>query len=362
MGKALPSPILAHCLGKLFGMANQSVSRRRPTQADVARLAGVSQTTVSQVLNNSTAISVPPETRQRVLDAVAQLGYVTDHTARSLRTRRTSTIACAIPDIANPFYPAFARGIQDVAEQHGHDLVLYNTDGMAEKELKAVRLVQRGRADGLIVVLFGITARELFTLLESGVPVVRLESAPKASGPLPLDNLYVDIMAAAQLAVNHLIGRGHRRIGLISGGETPPRAGRTEGYRAAHVQAGLPLVPELQLDGGFRAEGGYAAMEALLRLPEPPTGVFCANDLMALGALAAARARGRSVPRDIAVVGFDDIPAARLANPALTTVAQFPDQLGRRAAELLFDRLEGTTAAAGRSQAMPFELIVRETG
>ena len=127
-------------------MTEQTPGRRRPTQADVARLAGVSQTTVSQVLNNSSAITVPVETRQRILASVERLGYVPDHTARSLRTRKTSTIACAIPDIANPFYPAFARGIQDIAEQHGYELVLYNTDGIAAKESKAVRLVQQGRA------------------------------------------------------------------------------------------------------------------------------------------------------------------------------------------------------------------------
>jgi LacI family transcriptional regulator len=324
-------------------------------------LAGVSQTTVSQVLNNSATIAVPQETRQRVFDAMAQLGYVPDHTARSLRTRRTLTITCAIPDIANPFYPIFARGIQDVAEQHGYDLVLYNTDGMAEKEIKAVRLVQQGRADGLIVVLFGLTARELFPLLETGVPVVRLESVLKASGPLPLDNLCVNIAAAAQVAVEYLIGRSHRRIGMISGGETPPRAGRTEGYYAALAKAGLPAAPELVQPGEFRAEGGFAAMTTLLTLREPPTAVFCANDLMAMGALAAVRATGRNVPHDVAVVGFDDIPAARLTNPTLTTVAQFPDRLGRRAAELLFDRLEGDGPSAGRTEAMPFELIRRES-
>ncbi len=341
-------------------MAEHS-GRRRPTQSDVARLAGVSQTTVSQVLNNSTTITVPPETRQRILDAVEQLGYVPDHTARSLRTRRTSTIACAIPDIANPFYPAFARGIQDVAEQYGYDLVLYNTDGMAEKERKALRLVQQGRADGLIVVLFGLTAHGLFPLLETGVPIVRLESVLKASGPLPLDNLYVDIMAAAQVAVAYLIERGHTRIGLISGGETPPQTGRSKGYHAALAEAGLPFIPELVRSGDFRTEGGYAAMLALLGLPEPPTAVFSANDLMAMGALAAARSLGRRVPYDVAVVGFDDIPAARLTNPTLTTVAQFPDRLGRRAAELLFERLEGGVTSPGRSEAMPFELIPRES-
>jgi LacI family transcriptional regulator len=324
-------------------------------------LARVSQTTVSQVLNNSTTITVPAETRQRILDAVEQLGYVPDHTARSLRIRRTSTIACAIPDIANPFYPALARGIQDVAEQHGYDLVLYNTDGMAEKETKAVRLVQQGRADGLIVVLFGLTAHGLFPLLETGVPIVRLESVLKASGPLPLDNLYVDIMAAVQVAVTYLIKLGHKRIGLISGGEAPAQTGRTKGYLAALAEAGLPFAPELVQNGDFRTESGYSAMVALLGLPEPPTAVFSANDLMAIGALAAARGLGRSVPSDVAVVGLDDIPAARLMNPTLTTIAQFPDRLGRRAAELLFDRLEGRISAPGRSEAMPFELMIRES-
>jgi LacI family transcriptional regulator len=342
-------------------MPERGASKRRPTQSDVARLAGVSQTTVSQVLNTSSTIAVPPETRQRILDAVEQLGYVPDHTGRSLRTRRTLTVACAIPDIANPFYPAFARGIQDVAEQHGYDLVLYNTDGIAEKERKALQLVQQGRADGLIVVLFGLAARKLFPLLETGVPVVRLESVPKASGPLPLDNLFVDITAAAQMAVKHLVMRGHRRIGLISGGEEPPRAGRTEGYRAALATAGLGFDEALVRRGDFVAEGGYTAMAELLGLREPPSAVFCANDLMAMGALAAARTLGWRVPQDVAVMGFDDIPAARLANPRLTTVAQFPDRLGRRAAELLFDRLQGKAAALGRSEAMPFELILRES-
>lgn len=342
-------------------MSEQSGGRRRPTQSDVARLAGVSQTTVSQVLNNSATIAVPPETRRRILDAVEQLGYVPDYTARSLRTRRTMTIVCAIPDIANPFYPAFARGIQDVAEQHGYDLVLANTDGIAEKEQKAVRLVQQGRADGLIVVLFGLTARALFPLLEIGVPVVRLESQPKAGGPLPLDNLYVDIAAAAEQAVAYLLARGHRRIGLISGGEAPAGAGRLEGYRAALTHARHAIDPRLIASGDFQAEGGYAAMRELLGLDDPPTAVFCANDLMALGALAAARALGRRVPDDVAVVGFDDIPAARLSNPALTSVAQHPDRLGRRAAELLFERLEGSEVGAGRVEAMPFELIIRES-
>jgi LacI family transcriptional regulator len=336
--------------------------KKRPTQADVARVAGVSQATVSQVLNNSTTFTVPDETRRRVMAAVEQLAYLPDHAARSLRTRKTSTIACIIPDIANPFYPAFARGIQDVAEQRGFDLVMYNTDGVAEKEQKSLRSVQQGRVDGVIVVLFGLTARALFPLLETGVAVVRLESARKQGGIYPLDNLFVDYAAAARAAVTYLVEHGHRRVGLLAGGqEAPPREARALGYWQVLADAGIPADETLIRSGGFQAEGGYDGTLELLQLPEPPTGLFAANDLMAIGALAAARATGRRVPQDLAVVGFDDIPAARLVNPSLTTIAQFPDRLGRRAAEMLFERLDGVAPDGGRFEEMPYDLVRRES-
>ena len=343
-------------------MGERSGNRKRPTQADVARAAGVSQATVSQVLNNSALFAVPEETRRRVLAAVEALGYVPDHTARSLRTRKTYTIACIIPDIANPFYPAFARGVQDVAEQRGYDLIMYSTDGVAEKEQKCLRSIQQGRADGVIVVLFGLTARSLFPLLETSVAVVRLEATRKASGLLPLDNLFVDNVIGARRAVEHLIGRGHRRIGLITGGpEAPPRQSRGAGYRQALEGAGIAPDIALERSGDFRAEGGYACAVDLLSMPEPPTAIFAANDMMAMGVLAAARARGRRVPQELAVVGFDDIPTASLTNPALTTVAQFPDQLGQRAAEMLFERLDGQAPAGGRFEERPYQLIIRES-
>src|SRR5262245_56230237 len=145
---------------------NNRNGRRRPTQADVARHAGVSQTTVSHVLNQSGTIAVPEETRQRILAAVEALGYIPDRTARSLRTRKTYTIASIIPDITNPFYPAFERGIQDIANQHGYDLITYNTDGVAEKELRCLASIQQGRVDGVIVVLFHLSARDLLPLLD----------------------------------------------------------------------------------------------------------------------------------------------------------------------------------------------------
>jgi LacI family transcriptional regulator len=335
---------------------------RRPTQADVARLASVSQATVSYVLNGNPAISVPEATRQRILGAVDELGYVPNGAARSLRTQRTSTIAAVIPDITNPFYPAFERGVQEVAEAGGYDLIVYNTGGAAEKERRCVRSLQQGRVDGVVAVFFHLKAGDLRPLLERNVALVRLEAVKKgvSSLDLPFDNLYVDNVAASRAAVEYLIGRGHERIGMISGGSGPGKP-RARGYREALAAHRLPPDDALVRDGDFTADGGHRAMLGFLDEPHPPTAVFAANDVMAMGALVALREAGLKVPDDVAVVGFDDVPVAGLITPRLTTVAQFQENLGVRAAEMLLERLDGTAPGHGRSEEMPYELIVRES-
>lgn len=334
--------------------------RKRPTQTDVAELAAVSQAMVSYVVNNIPSISVPEETRKRVLDAIRTLGYVPDSAARSLRTRKTFTVAGIIPDITNPFYPAFERGIQDVAEVHGYDLITCNTDGIAEKEFKYLRLAQQGRVDGFVAVYFHVSAVHLRSLLERGVAIVRLESARKEVGSLSLDNIYVDNAAAAQTATSYLIERGHRTIAML-GGQNGPQRSRVRGYRQALVAHGLPINEALIQGDGFKEDNGYHGMRDVLGRRPRPTAVFAANDLIAMGALAALRDAGLRVPDDIAVIGFDDIPAAKLVSPSLTTVSQFPEQLGRRAATMLFERLEGTVTGGGRCELMPHELTVRES-
>jgi LacI family transcriptional regulator len=334
------------------------VRRKRPTQADVARRAGLSQAMVSYVLNANTAVSVPEETRARVLAAMHELGYVPNRTARSLRTSKTLTIASIIPDIANPFYPAFVRGVQDMADHHGYDLIMYNSDGAAEKERKYLQSVEQGRVDGLVGVFFHVTARDLAGLLEQGIAVVRLEAMRKPAGELPLDNIFVDSLAAAHEAIDFLLGRGYRRIAML--GNTPgPGEARQQGYRRALQTAAIPLREELILHCDFTEAGGYLGMQTLLALPVRPDAVFAANDVMAMGALAAIQAAGFHVPGDVAVMGFDDIPLARLLTPPLTTVRQFQTQLGRRAAELLLERLSGEYSGPGRSQEMPYAIVGR---
>lgn len=329
----------------------------RPTQYDVARLAGVSQTTVSHVLNNSMAVTIPDVTRQRILAVIQDLGYLPNNGARSLRTSKTCTIAAIIPDIANPYYPTFVRGIQDVAESYGFDLIIYNTDGDIEKEKKSLRSVRQNKVDGLISVLFNLTSNDLVKL---GIPVVHLQLRPEA--PPPVDVIYIDNVSAAYSVVNYLLQRNYDCIGMIAGIEdTPPRLSRILGYRKALSEYHIPLQDILIRGGDYNEAGGYQGMKELLNLTPRPCAVFAANDLMAMGALIAIGEAGLHVPEDIAIVGFDDIPAARLVNPPLTTVTQFQDQIGRRATQMLFDRINGQAPNEMQVVEMPYQLIIRQS-
>jgi LacI family transcriptional regulator len=333
---------------------------KRPSQADVARLAGVSQAMVSYVVNATPSVSITDETRQRILDAIETLGYVRNSAARSLRTHRSFTVAGIIPDITNPFYPAFERGIQDIANLHDYDLITCNTDGVAATELKYLRLAQQGRIDGFVAVFFHASLVHLRPLLEQGIAMVRLEPTRKSVGPLPLDNIYVDNIAAARTATSYLIDQGHRRIAMLAG-RSGPQQYRVRGYQEALAEHGHPVDEALIHGDGFQLDNGYDAMRELLTRDPLPTAVFAANDLLAMGAMTALQDAGLRVPDDIAIIGFDDIPAAKLVRPPLTTISQFPEQLGRRAAGMLFERLTGAFSGGGRAELMPHKLIIRES-
>jgi LacI family transcriptional regulator len=328
----------------------------------VAQLAGVSQAVVSYVLNDDPTRSVADDTRKRVLVAVEELGYVPDRTARNLRRRRTNTIAGIIPDILNPFYPAFERGVQDVADAHGYDLVTYNTDGERDKELRAVRSVREGRLDGVILTTFHLDLGEVLPLVQDGIAVVINGEPGFDPTEAGIDQVKIDNASGAESIVNWLLQRGHTRIGMIAGEEgTFPREKRVRGYTRALANHHIPLDPILLRSAEFSVAGGYAAAGDLLKLDPRPTALFAANDLMAMGAMMRLREAGLRVPEDIAVAGYDDIPAAGLVHPALTTIAQHPEQIGRRAAEMIFERLGGTAPASGRSDVLPFDLVVRES-
>jgi LacI family transcriptional regulator len=327
----------------------------RATQKDVAKAAGVSQATVSMVLSGAGA-SIPAETWARITKAAKELGYRPNRFAQALKTSRSMSIACIVPDITNPFYPALIRGVQSVADGMNYDVMAINTDGTAERERHFLDWALQGRVDGVVGVFFTLKARDFCPLVEAGVPVVRIESSMKRGGEIAVDDIYVDSRAAAAAVTEYLIKQGHTRISLVAG-RGGPQPHRIEGYRSALAKVGYS--EHVIIDDEFSEIGGMRAAERILAGSFRPTAVFAANDLMAIGVMQALRENKISIPGDIAVVGFDDIPAARLVTPTLTTVAQFQWQMGERGAQMLMDRLRGVKVGAGSAVEMPFDLIVR---
>jgi LacI family transcriptional regulator len=336
-------------------------SKKKLTQKDVAGLAGVSQAIVSHVVNE-TDKAIPEATRQRVLKAMDELGYTPNRAARSLRAQKNYSIACIIPDITNAFFPPFLRGIQFVADPHDYDLIIYDSYTSEAKELRYVRSLGCRHVDGAVAVLFHRNAQMINDLLDQGFHLVTLEQGRPQPDTFQHDVVYVDDVSAARKAVTYLIQLGHTRIGILSGTDgTPPQRNRLKGYRQALADHGLIFDDIYVRNGDYTENGGYAEMQALLAVPVRPSAVFAANDLMAIGAMLAAQNDGLRVPEDIAVMGFDDIPAARLVHPTLTTIAQFQDKIGQRAAELLFDRISGKAPEQAQTVEMPFEIIIRES-
>lgn len=308
------------------------------------------------VLSGGGAPAIPAETWERITKAARELGYAPNRAAQALRTSRTMMIACIVPDITNPFYPALIRGVQSVTDAISYDVLSVNTDGSPERERHFLDWFRQGRVDGVIGVFFTLKARDFKPLVDAGVPIVRIESSKKRGGDIAIDDIYVDSRAAARAVTKYLVDRGHQRVAMIAG-RGGPQGVRIEGYRDALAEAGCE--PHVVVDDEFSEVGGIRAAEAILSGSYKPTAIFAANDLMAIGAMQALRERAIDIPRDIAVVGFDDISASRLVTPPLTTVAQFQDRMGARAAEILLARLKGDFPSVGTTEEMPFKLVER---
>lgn len=338
------------------------MARKRATSHDVARLAGVSRTTVSFVLNDVPHVQISEETRRRVLEAAEHLGYRPDAAARSLATKQTRTIALVLYQsadriVGDAFLSNVVRGLTEVAQQRGFRLLLHPFEETGKSEAY-ISLVLENRIDGLIVSGPRSDDEQLPKLREDGFPVVLLGQLDS----MGIHFVDVDNTAAAHRAVSHLIQLGHTRIGLITNApmEYTASADRWRGYQQALAEAGLPYDESIVRYGNFRARSGYQAMEELLALPQPPTATFIASDEVATGALAALHEHGLSVPDGMAIVGFDDIPVARYLVPSLTTIHLPAYELGLHAADMLIRIIQGEEIA-DRGVLLDTELIIRES-
>lgn len=340
--------------------ANARPRKARPTQADVARLAGVSQALVSYVLNGNT-VSATPSTRRRIVEAVERLGYVPHGAARSLRTQRTMTVALVVPDITNPFYPEVQRGVQEVANQHGYQVMTFNTDGETRKLHNTCTAILETGADGSVICDLHKLSDDVRLLVSTGVPVTYVGSGVNVDEFV--DRVSIDNVEAARRATDYLAVRDYDRIATIAGPpDTAVGADRLTGFLQGLRDAGRPPDLAEVVYGDFTFESGSSAMRELIAARgRPPGAVFAANDLMALGAMQALHEEGFAVPTDTALVGFDDIAAARMVTPALTTIAQPQRALGRRAAELLISRMAADAEMPARIETLPFSLVVRQS-
>lgn len=326
---------------------------RRPTIIDVARLAGVSKATAARVVNGDHTL-VRPATRERVLQAAAQLGYERNAVAGSLRTDQTNIVALSIPDITNPFWPEVARGVQDSLERLGYAVVTVNTDWSAEREQYYLRLVRRNRFDGLIINPARVSNDALKSL---NIPVVILGSGKFYPDFDSVGSATEDAVAES---LAHLYELGHRRIGLCAGrSRSNTERSRYEGYITFHARHGLPLEADLIVETEFSEHAGYDAMLRLMQSARPPSAVFAANDILAIGALRAAQAIGCNVPGDVSIMGMDDIYAASITSPPLTTVAKPKYDIGQRAAERLVTRMRGDEMATPLHLQLPCRLVIR---
>jgi LacI family transcriptional regulator len=333
------------------------------TIGDVAHRAGVSTATVSRVLAGLGRAR--PETRARVLDAARELGYRPSGVARSLKLRTTQTLGLIITDIENPFFPQLVRAVEDVAREHGFALLLCNAADDPDREASYLDLLVDRRVDGVVIAVSGLGARHEEWLAEPFLPVVLVNTV--APG-LPHPSIASDNLDGGRQAAAHLLDLGHRRIGVLTAGPRNANAApRLAGVRCALEERRLDPDSIAVVIGEPSVRGGEAAFCQLVEEAPGTTGVVAYNDLMAIGAMRAIRASGRTVPHDVSVVGFDDVAIAAYTDPPLTTVAQAIGDLGRLAVERLVERITGPPATSGDAMAtaaapvtvLPVRLVAR---
>lgn len=334
-------------------MSMRKNSAPRPTIIHVAELAGVSKSTVSRVLQGDDA-SVKPATRQAVARAIRKLGYEHNAIASSLRTARTFMVMLITPDIANPFWSEVARGLQDTLERPGYSVVVANGDHDPERENAFLKTARRNRFDGIAINPTQIHSR---ALLATSIPTVILGIR---DGFVGIDMVGSDSFQGAFEALTYLHQMGHRRIGFIDGRyATEQGRARAQAYAEFLQRYDLPGDPALKVEVPFEREGGQRGMRVLLSLAQPPTAVFASNDILALAAMQTAQEAGLVIPRDLSIIGMDDIYPTAMTTPGLSTMAKPKYDIGCQAAQMLLDRIEGKAPREGRRSVLPCKLIER---
>ena len=327
----------------------------RSTVRDVARKAKVSVATVSRVLNSPSRVRL--NTREKVLKAMEQCHYVYNALAGSLSARKTAMLGVVIPTITNPIFATVTKGIQDYAARNGYSTLLGNTDYNEENERRLINLFQEKRIDGVIFNGPWRSAPLILRMKSANLPFVITWQKVKDKD---VSFVAFDNFRSAYRSIAYLIGLGHHRVGMIAGKFNVSERAlvRWQAYRKCLGDHGLPYDPKLVLEKGYSFSDGKEALDHLLHLPSPPTAVFCGNDVLAIGAMVQAKESGLKIPRDLSIVGFDDMEISAFYDPPLTTVAVPAYEMGRIAAKILIENIRGESPAP-QQHVLEANLIVR---
>lgn len=322
---------------------------------DVAKMAGVSVATVSRVLNNSS--SVAEKTREKVLDAIKKLNYQPNLLGRNLRRMEARMILVLLPNISNPFYSRLVKGIEDVGHKNGYNILLCNTDSDLSRERVYLEMLKNRLSDGVIFMAPELDKDELSEIGKCYPAVQCCEYKEGAQ----VSHVSIDNYAAAYRAVKHLIGLGHRRIGMIScNNRFVSTIQREAGYRKAIEDSGIEFDPELIKCGDYSFKSGLRAAHQFASMQNRPTALFSISDMMAIGAIRAMKDHNLNVPDDMAIVGFDNISFSYMCDPMLTTIAQPKYDIGCVTMELLLEQIHGNLKEP-RDIFLEHELVIRES-
>ncbi|AZV61575.1 LacI family DNA-binding transcriptional regulator [Peribacillus frigoritolerans] len=329
----------------------------RVTLQQVAKHAGVSTSTASLIVRNNPRIS--EATRKKVLKSMHELGYVYDRIAANLRSQSSDTVGIIITDISNTFFSEFLIGVHDALDEVGYTVLLGTTFDSVAKQDHLLSTMMEHRVGGLILCPVSESSQDTIERLnEMDTPMVlAVRELPGVNS----DYVGIDYPEGARIAVDHLLGKGHKRIALLGGiKESSTWIERMEGYREALSRAGLEVDESLVIDSAPTREGGLEAVLKVLENPNPPTAIFCFSDLIAFGVMQGLMMKGITPGKDMDIVGFDNVPVAEIYHPPLTTISSFPRRIGKEAANLLYQQMEKIEREQQRIILNP-ELIIRES-
>ncbi len=327
------------------------------TMKDIARLAGVSTSTVSHVINKSRFVS--DEIAERVNNAAQQLNYAPSALARSLKMNRTQTIGMLVTTSTNPFFGEVVKGVERSCYHQGYNLILCNTEGDNQRMKASINTLLQKRVDGLLLMCSTLEGERLDVFDRyPDIPIVVMDWGPILFAS---DKIQDNSLQGGYMAAKHLIECGHKEIGCITGPLIRHQAQmRYEGYKRALAEAGIAINPDWIVESDFECEGGYQAFEKLYQRGKLPSALFVSNDMMAMGVIQAASQRGLRVPDDLSLIGYDDVHIAKFMTPALTTIHQPKYRLGKAAVDTLLYRLENPDTTAQVVQLEP-TLVVRSS-